>query len=53
MPGTDAPIPAPHRAEEGRLARKAFLVMTRRVTVMAAAVDAAFIPSSCCSDRRC
>ncbi|ADX47463.1 diguanylate cyclase [Paracidovorax avenae ATCC 19860] len=45
MPGNDAPaIPALHPAPEGRLARKAFWVMTQRVTVMAAAVDAAFIP---------
>ena len=45
MPGNDAPaIPALHPATEGRLARKAFWVMTQRVTVMAAAVDAAFIP---------
>lgn len=45
MPGNDAPaIPALHSAPEGRLARKAFWVMTQRVTVMAAAVDAAFIP---------
>ncbi len=45
MPGNDAPaISALHPAPEGRLARKAFWVMTQRVTVMAAAVDTAFIP---------
>ncbi|BFO56919.1 MULTISPECIES: GGDEF domain-containing protein [Comamonadaceae] len=45
MPRNDASaIPALHPAQEGRLARKAFWVMTQRVTVMAAAVDAAFIP---------
>lgn len=45
MPSTDASSsPALRSAREGRLARKAFWVMTRRVTVMAAAVDASFIP---------
>ncbi|WP_220432883.1 hypothetical protein, partial [Raoultella terrigena] len=45
MPSTDAsPSPAHRSVREGRLARKAFWVMTRRVTVMAAAVDASFIP---------
>ncbi len=33
------------------MARKSFWVMTQRVTVMAAAVDAAFIPLFL--DRRC
>ncbi|SDJ82278.1 diguanylate cyclase [Paracidovorax citrulli] len=45
MPSTDASaITAPLSHREGHMARKSFWVMTQRVTVMAAAVDAAFIP---------